>query len=118
MTDTSDFVFVRGPLEIVDGTFVLRIPLAVGGDKLAKLAGTMGRIEGDVLRIDIPASLVDEFAWKKGDIVAVDNGDGLLGIELWDGCDAAVSSRLAYPEVRAALSQQTAGFRSLEGPLG
>lgn len=23
---------------------------------------------------------------------------------LWDGCDAAVSSRLAYPEVRAALS--------------
>lgn len=26
---------------------------------------------------------------------------------LWDGCDAAVSSRLAYPEVRAALA--TAG---------
>ena len=23
---------------------------------------------------------------------------------LWDGCDAAVSSRLAYPEVRAALA--------------
>ncbi len=27
-----------------------------------------------------------------------------LAAELWDGCDAAVSSRLAYPEVRAALS--------------
>ena len=24
--------------------------------------------------------------------------------ELWDGCDAALSSRLAYPEVRAALA--------------
>lgn len=24
--------------------------------------------------------------------------------EVWDGCDAAVSSRLAYPEVRAALA--------------
>lgn len=24
--------------------------------------------------------------------------------ELWDGCDAAISSRLAYPEVRAALA--------------
>jgi predicted nucleic acid-binding protein len=24
--------------------------------------------------------------------------------ELWDGCDAAVASRLAYPEVRAALA--------------
>jgi hypothetical protein len=23
---------------------------------------------------------------------------------LWDGCDAAVASRLAYPEVRAALA--------------
>ncbi|WP_241986763.1 type II toxin-antitoxin system VapC family toxin [Cryobacterium fucosi] len=27
-----------------------------------------------------------------------------LAADLWDGCDAAVSSRLAYPEVRAALA--------------
>jgi hypothetical protein len=27
-----------------------------------------------------------------------------LAAELWDGCDAAVSSRLAYPEVKAALA--------------
>jgi uncharacterized protein len=27
-----------------------------------------------------------------------------LAAALWDGCDAAVSSRLAYPEVRAALA--------------
>jgi len=27
-----------------------------------------------------------------------------LAAELWDGCDAAVSSRLAYPEVRAGLA--------------
>lgn len=27
-----------------------------------------------------------------------------LASALWDGCDAAVASRLAYPEVRAALS--------------
>ena len=33
------------------------------------------------------------------------NEDGTdLAIELWDACDAAVSSRLAYPEVRAALA--------------
>ncbi len=30
-------------------------------------------------------------------------GSGLAA-ELWDGCDAALSSRLAYPEVRAALA--------------
>jgi uncharacterized protein len=27
-----------------------------------------------------------------------------LAVDLWDGCDAAISSRLAYPEVRAALA--------------
>ncbi len=27
-----------------------------------------------------------------------------LAADLWDGCDAAVSSRIAYPEVRAALA--------------
>lgn len=27
-----------------------------------------------------------------------------LAVALWDGCDAAVSSRLTYPEVRAALA--------------
>ena len=30
-----------------------------------------------------------------------------LAAELWDGCDAAVASRLAYPEVRAALAATT-----------
>jgi predicted nucleic acid-binding protein len=28
----------------------------------------------------------------------------ILAAELWDGCDAAVASRLAYPEVSAALA--------------
>lgn len=27
-----------------------------------------------------------------------------IAAQLWDGCDAALSSRLAYPEVRAALA--------------
>ena len=27
-----------------------------------------------------------------------------LAVDMWDGCDAALSSRLAYPEVRAALA--------------
>lgn len=37
-----------------------------------------------------------------------------LAAALWDGCDAALSSRLAYPEVRAALaSAARAGRLSL-----
>jgi predicted nucleic acid-binding protein len=34
----------------------------------------------------------------------VDEPGSELAAQLWDGCDAAVSSRLAYPEVRAALA--------------
>jgi uncharacterized protein len=30
-----------------------------------------------------------------------------LAASLWDGCDAALASRLAYPEVRAALAAAT-----------
>jgi len=36
-------------------------------------------------------------------LVAEEPGSDLVA-ELWDGCDAALSSRLAYPEVRAALA--------------
>lgn len=35
-------------------------------------------------------------------LVEEDGSD--LAATLWDGCDAAISSRLAYPEVRAALA--------------
>ena len=34
----------------------------------------------------------------------VEEAGSELAAELWDGCDAAVSSRLAYPEVRAVLA--------------
>lgn len=36
--------------------------------------------------------------------LVVDEADSDLVAEIWDGCDAALSSRLAYPEVRAALA--------------
>ena len=36
-------------------------------------------------------------------LVVEETGSDLVA-ELWDGCDAAVSSRIAYPEVRAALA--------------
>lgn len=36
--------------------------------------------------------------------LVVDEDGSDLAASLWDGCDAAISSRLAYPEVRAALA--------------
>ena len=36
--------------------------------------------------------------------LVVDEDGSDLAAQLWDGCDAALASRLAYPEVRAALA--------------
>ncbi|HEU0104051.1 MAG TPA: type II toxin-antitoxin system VapC family toxin [Mycobacteriales bacterium] len=41
----------------------------------------------------------------------IDEEGSDLTAMLWDGCDAAVSSRLAYPEVRAALAAATRAHR-------
>jgi uncharacterized protein len=43
----------------------------------------------------------DASAWVK---LVVEEDGSELAVELWDGCDAPLSSRLAYPEVRAALA--------------
>ena len=39
-----------------------------------------------------------------------------LAAELWDGCDAALGSRLAYPEVCAALAAAAGSARSALPP--
>jgi uncharacterized protein len=49
----------------------------------------------------VPVIYFDSSALVK--LLAEEEGSDLAA-ELWDGCDAAVSSRLAYPEVRAALA--------------
>jgi uncharacterized protein len=49
----------------------------------------------------VPLVYFDASAFVK--LLAEEPGSDLAA-ELWDGCDAAVSSRLAYPEVRAALA--------------
>lgn len=36
--------------------------------------------------------------------LVVEEAGSQIAAELWDGCDAAVASRLAYPEVRSALA--------------
>ena len=49
----------------------------------------------------MPVVYFDASAFVK---LLVDEPGTDLAVALWDGCDAAVSSRLAYPEVRAALA--------------
>jgi predicted nucleic acid-binding protein len=49
----------------------------------------------------MPVVYFDASAFVK---LLVEEAGSQMAAELWDGCDAAVSSRLAYPEVRAALA--------------
>jgi uncharacterized protein len=49
----------------------------------------------------VPIVYFDSSALVK---LVVDEPGSELAAEIWDGCDAAVASRLAYPEVRAALA--------------
>jgi len=50
-------------------------------------------------------------------LVAAEAGTELAA-ELWDGCDAALSSRLAYPEVRAALAAAARNHDITRAELG
>ena len=52
----------------------------------------------------MPLVYFDSSAFVK---LVVEEADSDLVAAMWDGCDGALSSRLAYPEVRAALA--TAG---------
>jgi uncharacterized protein len=49
----------------------------------------------------VPLVYFDSSAFVK---LVVEEPGSDLAAEMWDGCDAALSSRLAYPEVRAALA--------------
>jgi len=49
----------------------------------------------------VPLVYFDSSAFIK---LLVEEAGSDLAADLWDGCDAAISSRLAYPEVGAALA--------------
>ncbi|MHB8439434.1 MAG: type II toxin-antitoxin system VapC family toxin [Acidimicrobiales bacterium] len=49
----------------------------------------------------MPLAYFDSSALVK---LVVEEVGSSLAAELWDGCDSALASRLAYPEVRAALA--------------
>lgn len=49
--------------------------------------------------------------------LVVEEAGTALAVELWDGCDAVVSSRLSYPEVRAAVAAATRDRRIAQRAL-
>lgn len=63
-----------------DGQLALRIPLAVGGDKLAPYAKNVGQIDGDFLIVVIKPWLAEKLRIEAGSLVFVDNANGRFTI--------------------------------------
>ena len=78
MTDQP--VSIEGPVELIDGELTLRIPLAVGGDKLASLARGIGTVEGQYLCVVIRPWLAEKLRIGAGSLVIVDNDNGKFTI--------------------------------------
>ena len=75
-----DSISIEGPVELIDGNLTLRIPLPVGGDKLAPLACGIGEIDGDYLCVIIKPWLAEKLRIAAGSLVVVDNKNGTFTI--------------------------------------
>lgn len=76
----SDFISLEGPVELIDGRLVLRIPLSAGGDKLAPFARGIGESDGEFLIVAIQPWLAEKLRIEDGSRVFVDNQDGKFTI--------------------------------------
>jgi hypothetical protein len=76
----SDAVSIEGPVELIDDRLVLRIPLAVGGNKLAPLAKLSGTVEDEYLIVTIQPWLAEKLQIGPGSLVVVDNINGKFTI--------------------------------------
>jgi hypothetical protein len=71
---------LQGPLELVDGDLMLRIPLSVGGDKLAPSAKGIATVDGEYLNVVIQPWLAEKLRIGEGSLVFVDNQGGKFNI--------------------------------------
>ena len=76
----DEITSLSGPVELVDGKLLLRIPTALGGAQLAAAAGRIGRIEEDELIVEILPWLATKLGIREGTIVDVDNRGGKFNI--------------------------------------
>jgi hypothetical protein len=78
--EAPETISLEGPVELVNGKLAVRIPLAVGGDKLARFAKGLGRIDGEYLNVAIPRRLAKKLKIRPDSIVSVDNRKGKFNI--------------------------------------
>ncbi len=77
---TDEAVSIEGPVELVNGDLMLRIPLTMGGDRLAPFAEGIGTVEGDYLCVIIRPWLAEKLRVGSGSLVVVHNENGRFTI--------------------------------------
>src|SRR5262249_30747744 len=82
---------VRGPVERAGEQFCLLIPLDAGGREVIPLARRIARVEGGILRVEIPEWMMRFLNISEGSDVLVDivNGKFNLGPADWKPGDPA-----------------------------
>lgn len=76
----DEFTSIEGPVELVDGKLMLRIPLEAGGKNLITCSKGISEVEGDYLKIVIQNWLAEKLNIHDGSLVYVSNADGKLNI--------------------------------------
>lgn len=71
---------IEGPIELVNGALMLRIPLVAGGDQLAPIAPPEAEITKDELCITIPFWLAEKLRVSADSLVVIDNLEGKFRI--------------------------------------
>ena len=76
-------VRVEATLEHIAGRWLLRVPLATGGDKLALYTRGTSEIKGEVLEVKLPENLVRNLGLRDGQHLWIHNEGGRFSFE-WE----------------------------------
>jgi hypothetical protein len=79
--DENDVISLQGPVEKIDGKFVLRIPLEGGGSGLIDCSRGIAEVEGDYLKITIPDWMAGMLRIDAGSLVAADNRNSKCNLQ-------------------------------------
>ncbi len=84
ITRMDQFTSLKGPVELIDGKLMLRIPLEAGGKHLVACSRGIGVVEDDLLCIHIMDWLAQKLGILDGSTVLVDNANGKFNIRVCD----------------------------------
>jgi hypothetical protein len=79
----NPLVRVEAALEQIGGRWLVRIPLATGGNELALYTREVSEVKDDTLEVQLPEDLVRNLGLKKGQHLWIHNDGGRFSFE-WE----------------------------------